>query len=145
MKGNNTAIKEKILSELQVQENERSSRQRNNYMKHMLSLAVQASVQLPAVKVNFQELTFDSPIKWVVAFIGNVRGLLNMGLLKMGTTPEENPNILVVFVTDEQPDNKTITEMQETLSQVCHQGGIMILRYRETYAYQSKRFKSSRS
>ena len=47
----------------------------------------------------FQDQEFVSPIKWVVAFIGSLKGLLNMD----GLPHTQNTNLLIVFVTDEQP------------------------------------------
>jgi len=54
--------------------------------------------------VKCQDLTFASPIKWVVAFIGSLKGLLNTGLLSI----KDNTNLLVVFFTDETPERETV-------------------------------------
>ena len=66
-------------------------------MKYSLLMALQQSALLPEKTIMFQNLEFTSPIKWVVAFIGDLKGLLNIsGLPKAGST-----NLLIVFVTDE--------------------------------------------
>ena len=49
------------------------------------------------------------------------------GFEKSGT------NLLVVFVTDEHFDRETILEMQSDISRISVEGGLMIIRYRETY------------
>lgn len=44
---------------------------------------------------------------------------------------DRNTNILLVFLTDEQPDKENFKELQEKLRQVCDHGGVMIIRYRD--------------
>ena len=50
----------------------------------------------------------------------------------------ENTNILIVYVTDETPERDTLNSMRETIRKVCSRGGLMIIRYRETFNYVSK-------
>lgn len=47
-------------------------------MKQNIISALNQSNLLPEKTLIFQELEFTSPIKWVVAFIGNLRGLRNL-------------------------------------------------------------------
>ena len=39
-------------------------------------------------------------------------------------------------MTDEQPDRDTITTMEKNIGEMCAQGGLMIIRYRETFDYE---------
>ena len=43
----------------------------------------------------------------------------------------EKTNILVIFVTDEQPDPDQLEEMKKKIGQMCEQGGLMLIRYQE--------------
>ena len=87
-------------------------------MKQNINAALNQSKMLHEKTIVFQELEFISPIKWVVAFIGNLKGLLN--LTNLANTENQNTNILLVFMTDEMPDNKDLQMMQETLKNLCH-------------------------
>ena len=60
-------------------------------------MALEQSALLPDKVVRFQGMEFKSPLKWVVAIIGDLKGLLNIaGLPQAGNT-----NLLIVFLTDE--------------------------------------------
>ena len=48
----------------------------------------------------YQDLRVKSPIKWVVAFIGDFKGLMSLTSTHLGAE-QHNTNLLVVFVTDE--------------------------------------------
>jgi hypothetical protein len=61
-------------------------------------------------------MEFKSPIKWVVAIIGDLRGLL-----KITDLPQAgNTNLLIVFLTDEQPEHEIIYKMQQNIGQMCN-------------------------
>ena len=108
-KGSNTAVKELILAKLLSQENAHPTRQGSSYMKQNINSALVQSKMLHEKTIVFQELEFTSPIKWVVAFIGNLKGLLN--LTNLTQAESQNTNILLVFMTDEMPDNKDLQMM----------------------------------
>lgn len=91
-------------------------------------------MSIPEKTIRCQELEFISPIKWVVAFMGNLKGLLNL----VGLPNAESTNLLIVYVTDEQPDRDTINTLKQTIREVCAQGGLLVLRYRETFNYAGK-------
>ena len=133
-KAKNVSVKYQLLEKLLNLENVHPRRQGNSYMKQCLGQALTQSHSLPQKIIKFQELDFASPIKWVVVFIGNLRGLLNM----TGLPYFDNVNILVVFVTDDTPEKETINMMTEAIKQNCSQGGLMIIRYRETFSFASK-------
>ena len=78
-------------------------------MKQNILSALNQSKMLPEKTIIFQELEFTSPIKWVVAFIGNLRGLLN--LRNLTSSESLNTNILLVFMTDEMPESKDLQTM----------------------------------
>ena len=84
-------------------------------MKHSLSIALDQSAVLPEKTIHFQGLEFMSPLKWVIAVIGDLKGLLNIkDLPKAGNT-----NLLVVFLTDEQPELDMIFRMQSKIRKMC--------------------------
>ena len=128
-KSKNMAVKEKILAELQKQENPEPRPVSNSYMKQQLANALAQSTHVPEKTVKCQDLEFVSPIKWVVAFIGSLKGLLNTGLLNI---QQDNTNLLVVYFTDETPELATVNEITKMIQQSCQQGGLMIVRHRET-------------
>mmetsp|Transcript_1987 Transcript_1987/g.2730 ORF Transcript_1987/g.2730 Transcript_1987/m.2730 type:complete len:82 (-) Transcript_1987:155-400(-) len=78
--------------------------------------------------VQYQDLEFVSPTKWVVAFIGSLKGLMNTSLLEI----EDNTNLIVVYLTDETPEQDTITQLCKMIKTQCMQGGLLIVRYRES-------------
>jgi len=84
---------------------------------------------VPEKSIEFQNLQFVSPIKWLVAFIGNLKGLLT-NIDGLPTNP--NTNMLIVYVTEETPEKETINTMREAIRQACSQGGLLIIRYKET-------------
>lgn len=56
-----------------------------------------------------------SPIKWVVAFIGSLKGLLNTGLLDI----KDNTNLLIVYFTDETPERATVEGITKMIQHSC--------------------------
>ena len=134
-KGNNVSIKRQILGMLLNQEHAHTRRHNNNYMKKLLEGAISQSMQLAQKQVTYQELIFWSPIKWVVAFIGSLKGLRNMDYLQKA----ENTNMLIVYVTDEEVEPQVLKTMKDTIRNYFEQGGIMIIRYMETFNYQGRK------
>ena len=104
-------------------------------MKKLLEGAISQSMQLAQKQVTYQELIFWSPIKWVVAFIGSLKGLRNMDYLQKA----ENTNMLIVYVTDEEVEPQVLKTMKDTIRNYFEQGGIMIIRYMETFNYQGRK------
>lgn len=80
-------------------------------------------------------MEFVSPIKWVVAFIGSLKGLLTS---IEGMVQDDKTSILIVYVTDETPEEDTINTMKKTICKVCSHGGLLIIRNKETLGYFSK-------
>ena len=73
------------------------NRQWNNYLEHDLVKALNQSALLPTKTIRHQNMEFESPIKWVVALVGDLKGLTSLtDLPSFGGT-----NLLVVCVTDE--------------------------------------------
>ena len=56
-------------------EKSRYSRQRNNYMARDLDKALEQSDLLPVRQIQVQGMTFETPTKWLVAFIGDFKGV----------------------------------------------------------------------
>ena len=78
--------------------------------------------------MQYQDLQFVSPIKWVVVFLGSLKGLQNTSLLDI----EDNTNLIVVYFTDETPERDTIANIRKTIKSECMQGGLMIVRFMES-------------
>jgi len=70
-------------------------------------------------------MTFATPIKWVVAFLGTQRQLsyqLNL------TSFDENTNLLIVCLTNEVAQHKNIEKARKICGKT-NQGGFMVVRY----------------
>ncbi len=71
---------------------------------------------LPEKIVKFQELELVSPIKWIVAFVGSLKGLRSM----KGIPKVEHTNILIVYVTDdEEPRQGMVNAIKHEIKSLC--------------------------
>ena len=110
--GKNKSTKRRVLEDLNDDKNIGVSTRKGLSLAQALDIANQSSKAVPHFTITKRGLTFTTPTKWVVAFVGSLRSLsyqLNM------TSFDENTNLLIVCLTNERA---TATNIEKARS-IC--------------------------
>lgn len=103
-----------------------------NYMKLSVGQAIHQCMNLKKVQkvVKYQELTFTSPVKWVVALMGDFNGLTSVDNLPC----DPSINLLLVYFTKQTIKSSSLSRVQAGLRLKFNNGGVIIVRYKGTAA-----------
>lgn len=87
-------------------------------------------------------MEFKSPIKWVVALIGDRKGLRSLDEITLNLpSPAPDTNLLVVYVTEDPPDNRTIERIKMSIRNSFPEGGLMVVKYQGKSDSEERRLK----
>lgn len=90
-----------------------------------LDEAIVASEQhVPVELIEHRNVTYESPARWVVCFLGSLRNLRNFD----GVQTNSQVNLMIVCLTNDPIDDDMLNVLKELVSQT-QEGALIILRY----------------
>jgi len=124
-KGSNGTVKQVLLRTLKNSIGDCHLQRREADFKEALNDALLAMGGLSVRNVRHRNLEFQSPCRWVICFLGSLKGVRNCD----GIMSDPDVNILIVCFTEETIDADQLLVLKELVSST-REGGLMVLRYR---------------
>ena len=125
--GKNKILKFKMLDKVLNQEQFSINYSNNRIsLRSALEQAYYQSSQIESKEIQYLNFEYTYPLKWIVALLSNFSHYGNMnGLDFTGQT-----NLILVFITNEMPDDAQLDNANALIRSTSCEGGILILRYR---------------